>query len=320
MEGNEHESKYLGVGADAIQYRMHNLGFSDDDTPSTSTINRIVKKHKLKVNKRERYKRVRSKKRYTLLNHTRINEMHQMDFVGPRFIKEYGAISSLNLIDVVSNQVHIELDNSKSMDTVIAFLIQYWSNNQIPRYLQVDNGMNFIEAHLHKFRRAMVRPDRERLKEQVEVDETYVGGREEGLIERVRLRGVPDVSEDSLIPFVCEMVEQGSIVHTDGWSSYISLSKLGYKHKRTILSATGDPAHVSMHGVHRLSSLLKRWILGTLHGSIRAQQLDYYLDEYTFRFNRRTSRSRGMLFYRLIEQSVSTGPNPYKSMVGGGKC
>jgi len=188
----------------------------------------------------------------------------------------------------------------------------------------------------------MVRPDRERLKGQVEVDETYVGGREEGLIGReikkksivavaaeikegnalgrIRLRRVLDVSEDSLIPFVCEMVEQGSIVHTDGWSSYRSLSKLGYKHERTILSTTGDPAHVSMPGVHLVSSLLKRWILGTLHGSIGPQQLDYYLDEYTFRFNRRTSRSRGMLFYRLIEQAVSTDPNPYKSMVGGGKC
>jgi len=137
---------------------------------------------------------------------------------------------------------------------------------------------------------------------------------------RVRLRRVLDVSEDSLIPFVCEMVEQGSIVHTDGGSSYSSLSNLGYKHEMTILSATSDPAQVSMHGVHLVSFLLKRWILGTLHGSIGPQQLDYYFDEYTFRFDRRTSRSRGMLFYRLIEQAVSTAPNTYKSMVGGGKC
>jgi len=149
MDGNEYESKYLGVGADTIQYRMHNLGFSDGDTSSTSTINRIVKKHKLKVNKRERYKRVKSKKRYTILNPTRINEMHQVNFVGPRFIWGYGAFSSLNLIDVVSNQVHIEQNISKSMDTVIAFLIQYWSNNPIPRYLQVDNGMNFIGDFIH---------------------------------------------------------------------------------------------------------------------------------------------------------------------------
>jgi len=144
IEGNEHESKYLGVGADAIQYRMTELGFSEDELPSASTIKRIVKKHGLKVNKRERYKRVKSKKRYTLLNPTQIDEVHQMDFVGPRFIKGYGPISSLHLIDVVSTRVHIEQYNSKRMDNVIAFLIKYWSNNPIPRYLQVDNGMYFI--------------------------------------------------------------------------------------------------------------------------------------------------------------------------------
>jgi transposase-like protein len=140
MEGDEQESKYLGVGADAIQYRMQKLGFSEDEIPSVSTIKRIVKKHNLKVNKRERYKRVKSKKRYTILTPTRIVEMHQMDFVGPRFIKGYGAISSLNLIDIVSDQVHIEQYATKSMDNVIDFLIQYWSNNPIPWYLQVDNG------------------------------------------------------------------------------------------------------------------------------------------------------------------------------------
>ena len=144
MEGNEHESKYLGVCADAIQYRMEKLDFSKDEIPSVSTIKRIVKKHNLKVNKRERYKRVKSKKRYTILTPTRIDEMHQMDFVGPRFIRGYGAVSSLNLIDVVSDQVHIEQYAAKSMDNVIAFLTRYWSNNPLPKYLQVDNGMYFI--------------------------------------------------------------------------------------------------------------------------------------------------------------------------------
>jgi hypothetical protein len=144
MEGNEHESKYLGVCADAIRYRMEKLDFSNDEIPSVSTIKRIVKRHNLKVNMRERYKRVKSKKRYTILNPTRIDEMHQMDFVGPRFIRGYGAISSLNLIDVVCNRVQIEQYDSKSMDNVIGFLIQYWSNNPIPKYLQVDNGMYFI--------------------------------------------------------------------------------------------------------------------------------------------------------------------------------
>jgi hypothetical protein len=144
MEGNEHESKYLGVGADAIQYRMEKLGFSNDATPSASTIKRIVKKHGLKMNKRERYKRVKSKKRYTILNPAQIDEMHQMDFVGPRFIKGYGAVSSLNLIDVVSDRVHIEQYDTKSTDNVIGFLILYWRNNPLPRYLQLDNGMYFI--------------------------------------------------------------------------------------------------------------------------------------------------------------------------------
>jgi len=144
MEGNEHESKYLGVGADAIQYRMGKLGYSNGDTPSPSTIKRIVKRHGLKVNTRERYKRVKSKKRYTILNPIKVNEMHQMDFVGPRFIKGYGAVSSLNLIDVVSNRVHIEQYDTRSTDNIIDFLILFWRNNPIPRYLQVDNGMYFI--------------------------------------------------------------------------------------------------------------------------------------------------------------------------------
>jgi hypothetical protein len=125
MEGNEHESKYLGVGADAIQYRMEKLGFLNDETPSVSTIKRIVKNHGLIVNKRERYKRVNSKKRYTILNPTKVNEMHQVDFVGPRFIKGYGAVSSLNLIDVVSNRVHIEQYDTKSTDNIIDFLFKY---------------------------------------------------------------------------------------------------------------------------------------------------------------------------------------------------
>lgn len=88
-------------------------------------------------------------------------------------------------------------------------------------------------------------------------------------------------------------------------------------HNRTVLSDSGDPTHVAMPGVHRISSLLKRWLLGTHHGAVSGKHLDYYLDEYTFRFNRRTSRSRGMLFYRLMEQAVATAPVPYKVLIGG---
>lgn len=186
---------------------------------------------------------------------------------------------------------------------------------------------------LHKLRRAMVRPDRDRLSGDVEADETYVGGPEPGLrgrqtrkkaivaiaveipqpkgFGRARLRRIPDVSGESLLSFVQEAVEPGSVVHTDGWRGYNGLPEAGYTREKTVLSDSGDPAHVSMPAVHRVASLLKRWLLGTHQGSVGPQQLDYYLDEFTFRFNHRTSRSRGMLFYRLLEQAVVTDPATY---------
>ena len=180
-------------------------------------------------------------------------------------------------------------------------------------------------AWLQKLRRAMVRPGRERLHGCVEVDESYVGGQEAAVIGRqtikkaiiaiavelkdkgfgrIRLRHVPDLSAPSLQGFVTEAVEPGSVVQTDGWPSYAGLGSLGFEHEVTVLSASPDPAHVQMPAVHRVASLLKRWLLGTLHGGISKEHLPYYLDEFTFRFNRRTSRARGMLFYRLAEQAV----------------
>ena len=184
----------------------------------------------------------------------------------------------------------------------------------------------------------MVRPDRDQLCGRIEVDEAYIGRGDVGgkrgrgseskemvviAVEvyspkgfgRVRMRRIPDVSGDSLIPFVGEVVEKGSEILTDGWGGYNELSKRGYQHKKVVLSGTGDPAHVSMPGVHRVSALLKRWLLGTHQGSVSGKHLDYYLDEYTFRFNRRTSRSRGMLFSRLIEQAMMTAPLSYRQIV-----
>jgi len=194
-------------------------------------------------------------------------------------------------------------------------------------------------AWLHKLRRAMVRPERERLRGYVEVDETYVGGEEEGTrgrethkkaivaiavevrhpkgFGRVRMKRVRDVSSASLTPFVRQAVEPGSTVHTDGWRGYNDLPKRDYEREVTVLAASGDPAHVLMPGVHRIASLLKRWILGTHHGAISNRHLDYYLDEYTFRFNRRTSAARGLLFYRLMQQAASTPKIPYRGLVGG---
>ena len=116
---------------------------------------------------------------------------------------------------------------------------------------------------------------------------------------RIRLRCVPTLSEDSLLPFVCEAIEPGSVVHTDGSWAYRSLNKHGYTRRKSVLTGSLDPAHVSMSAVHRVRN-----------------QLDHYLDEYTFRFNRRTSRSCGLLFYRLLEQAMDTEPTTYRDIVG----
>ena len=195
---------------------------------------------------------------------------------------------------------------------------------------------------LHKMRSAMVRPGRDRLSGTVEVDETLVGGEDPGgkrgrgagrksvvviAVEvfepkgfgRVRMKCVPDASGASLIPFVSASVEPGSVVHTDSWRGYTDLSKKGYTHKKTNLSDSGDPAHVVMPGVHRIASLLKRWILGTHQGAVSDKHLEYYLDEYTFRFNRRTAKARGLLFYRLIQQAVEVNPLSYSKLVQGRK-
>lgn len=183
---------------------------------------------------------------------------------------------------------------------------------------------------LHQYRIAMVRSERKKLSGTVEIDETLVGGIEHGgkrgrgtskavvvvAIElkepkgfgRVRMQYIPDASGESLIPFTCKTVELGTTVQTDGWGGYNQLKENGYLHQITILSSTNDPAHVSMPGVHRVASLLKRWILGTHQGSVRIEHLQSYLEEFTFRFNRRTSRSRGLVFRRLLEQAVCTEP------------
>jgi transposase-like protein len=184
-------------------------------------------------------------------------------------------------------------------------------------------------AMLHRFRVAMVRSSREPLSGEVEVDETMIGAVEKGgkrgrgankaivviAVEirhpkgfgRIRMRHVPDASAESLRPFIREMIATGSTLCTDGWKGYNGLSN-EYNHRQTILSSSGDPAHVAMPGVHQVASLLKRWLLGTHQGAFTLDHLQSYLEEFTFRFNRRTSHSRGQLFRRLLEQAVSTHP------------
>jgi len=191
---------------------------------------------------------------------------------------------------------------------------------------------------LHKLRRAMVRPGRDRLSEMVEVDETFVGGVEAGggrrhvgnkalvviaaevrgrAVGRIRMHRVADSSAESLLPFVQEAVAPGAVVITDGLQSYRGLPDFGYRHDRRILLGSGESAQAVLPRVHRVASLLKRWLLGTHQGAVSREHLDYYLDEFTFRFNRRTSRHRGKLFYRLLEHAVAVDPVPYAAMVKG---
>jgi len=198
---------------------------------------------------------------------------------------------------------------------------------------------------LHRFRRAMVRPDRERLKGVVEVDETYlsISDRDAPMPKeqrkrrknrthqvlvviavellqprgfgRIRLRRIDNDSAEQVVPFVQENIEPAAEVRTDGSAAYRELQGLGYAHQRTVMLGSDVPAHVSMAGVHRVAALIKRWILGTHHGSVQPAHLDAYLDEFVFRFNRRTSASRGMLFYRLLQQAVITDPVTYDDVV-----
>lgn len=180
---------------------------------------------------------------------------------------------------------------------------------------------------LQKLRVAMVRPGRDRLSGIIEVDETYIGGEKpgkrgrgaggkalvmvaaqenEGHIGRIRLCRVPDASAESLSQAVQDTVEPGSMVRTDGWGGYGQLTSLGYVH--AVVRETGEVGENLLPLAHRAASLLKRWLLGTHQGAVRASHLDYYLDEFTFRFNRRTSGSRGKLFYRLVQQAVQVQP------------
>jgi transposase-like protein len=195
-------------------------------------------------------------------------------------------------------------------------------------------------AWLHKLRRAMVRPDRELLSGTVELDVAMVGGRTKGKqgaathkvpvmiavevlegrrVGRIRLARASKPSSGEPVEFAERVVQAGSHVRTDGAIPLRRLTEKGFTHEAHVMVSAKEPAHELLPGVHIVASLLKRWISGTLHHGIAKPQLDYYLDEYTFRFNRRHSRSRGLLFYRLLQQAVATDPQPLTSLIGGVK-
>jgi len=196
-------------------------------------------------------------------------------------------------------------------------------------------------AMLHRLRSVLVRPGRNRLVGIVEVDETYLGGEEPGLrggrargkkvltgiavevqeaggFGRCRMRPLADASAASLHAFVREHVEPGATVITDGWQGYRGLEKQGYVHDRRsqrAARARGEDPHDLLPAVHRVASLVKRWLLGTHQGSVGNAHLASYLNEFVFRFNRRHSRSRGMVFYRVLELAVAHNPVRYQDLI-----
>jgi len=189
---------------------------------------------------------------------------------------------------------------------------------------------------LHKLRRAMVRPGRDRLSGTIQVDETYIGGEKPGkrgrgaegktmvliaaqedgkITGRIRLKQIADASGESLESAVQEMLEPGAIVKTDGWNGYNGLKSIGYRHR--IVRKTADVGENLLPLCHREAALIKRWLAGTHQEAVSHEHLGYYLDEYTFRFNRRRSRYRGMLFYRLLQNAVVVDPVTYQDMIMG---
>jgi len=188
---------------------------------------------------------------------------------------------------------------------------------------------------LHKFRRLMVLSNRTKLHGIIEVDEVMVGGKVTGkrgrgaegksliavAVEvkgrktgRVRISKAPDASSESLKEFIEKNIKQSSTIITDGWPSYNNLINIGYKHKIQ-KSVVKDGEEEVLPNVHRIASLLKRWLIGTHQSYLNKNKLEYYLDEYVFRYNRRTSISRGLLFLRLIEQAVITNHVSYKEII-----
>ena len=198
-----------------------------------------------------------------------------------------------------------------------------------------------VWAMLHRLRSVLVRPGRDRLTGRVEVDETFIGGEEKGLaggrargkevltgvavevlepkgFGRCRMMPLADATSASLHAFVKDTVEPGATVTSDGWRGYLGVDKLGYIHaprsQQAARSRGEDPGEL-LPGVHRVASLAKRWLLGTHQGAVDGKHLPSYLNEFVFRFNRRRSRSRGMVFYRVLELAVAHDPVRYRDLV-----
>lgn len=205
--------------------------------------------------------------------------------------------------------------------------------------LGLQRAMGFGSYHtawewLHRMRQAMVIPGRNKLTGEVEVDETFVGGVKPGkrgrgaagktlvliatevrgsIIGRIRLLVIPNSTAETLLESVESLIECGSNVVTDGLASYNGLTGRGFDH--TVSRPISEVGRNLLPKAHRVASLLKRWLLGTHQGAVSSEHLQQYLDEFVFRFNRRASGSRGLLFYRLLQQAVAHKPIPKRQLV-----
>jgi transposase-like protein len=212
----------------------------------------------------------------------------------------------------------------------------------VKRTLQIGSYQT-AWAMLHRLRAVLIRPGRELLSGQVEVDETYIGGEQAGLaggrakgkkalvavavevkpakgFGRCRMRVITDGSARTLQTFIIDNIAPGSVVITDGWNGYLGIDKVGYTHDRRsqrAAKALGEDIGTLLPGVHRIASLAKRWLLSTHQGAVRIEHLPGYLDEFCFRFNRRRSRSRGLVFYRVLQLAVGHDPVRYQQLITG---
>jgi len=205
--------------------------------------------------------------------------------------------------------------------------------------LGLQRAMGFGSYHtawewLHRMRQAMVLPGRDKLNGEVEIDETFIGGDKPGkrgrgaagktlvliaaevrgrAIGRIRLQVIPDLTAETLQDQVDLLVERGSNVVTDGLASYTGLA--GPEFDPTVSRHTPEVGRNLLPKVHRVASLLKRWMIGTHQGAICKQHLQPYLDEFVFRFNLRSSGTSGLLFYRLLQQAVAHEPITKRQLI-----
>ncbi len=222
------------------------------------------------------------------------------------------------------------------------YLISSSKQGMSAKELQRQLGLGSYQtawAWLHKLRACIVDPNRQPLKGEVEVDETYIGGiapesaKGRSVIKktavicsvekdgrrcgRVRLGIIANATKEKLTAFLDGKLEPETTVHTDGWRGYSDLERSGYAHIRTV--AHGKEAHIHLPRVHRIFSLLKRWLLGTHQGAVSRKHLQAYLDEYVFRFNRRNAKNICHIFQRLSEGVVREQCRPYWQLVGRSK-